>query len=85
MRTRASARRHAAGDDLNAGANVVAARRKILKPLKWFCCPQFFRYEKQQRGRLREFYQFNADIIGESSPAADAEMIALAIGSHARA
>jgi histidyl-tRNA synthetase len=47
--------------------------------LKWFCCPQFFRYEKQQRGRLREFYQFNADIIGESSPAADAEMIALAI------
>jgi histidyl-tRNA synthetase len=61
-------------------ARMVAAREKdFKKPLKWFCCPQFFRYEKQQRGRLREFYQFNADIIGESSPAADAEMIALAI------
>ena len=61
-------------------ARMVAAREKdFKKPLKWFCCPQFFRYEKQQRGRLREFYQFNADIIGESSSAADAEMIALAI------
>ena len=59
-------------------ARMVAAREKdFKKPLKWFCYPQFFRYEKQQRGRLREFYQFNADIIGESSPAADAEMIAL--------
>lgn len=61
-------------------ARMVAAREKdFKKPLKWFCCPQFFRYEKQQRGRLREFYQFNADIIGESSPAADAELIALSI------
>ena len=61
-------------------ARMVAAREKdFKKPLKWFCCPQFFRYEKQQRGRLREFFQFNADIIGESSPAADAELIALAI------
>jgi histidyl-tRNA synthetase len=61
-------------------ARMVAARGKdFRKPMKWFCCPQFFRYEKQQRGRLREFFQFNADIIGESSPAADAELIALAI------
>lgn len=61
-------------------ARMVAAREKdFRKPLKWFCCPQFFRYEKQQRGRLREFYQFNADIIGEASLAADAELIALAI------
>jgi histidyl-tRNA synthetase len=61
-------------------ARMVAAReRDFKKPLKWFCCPQFFRYEKQQRGRLREFYQFNADIIGEASPAADAELIALVI------
>jgi len=61
-------------------ARMVAAReRDFKKPLKWFCCPQFFRYEKQQRGRLREFYQFNADILGEASPAADAEMIALII------
>jgi len=61
-------------------ARMVAAReRDFKKPLKWFCVPQFFRYEKQQRGRLREFYQFNADIIGEASPAADAEMIGLII------
>lgn len=61
-------------------ARMVAAREKdFKKPLKWFCCPQFFRYEKQQRGRLREFYQFNADIIGESSSAADVELVSLAI------
>ncbi|HEY5894696.1 MAG TPA: histidine--tRNA ligase [Chthoniobacterales bacterium] len=59
---------------------MVAARAKdFRKPLKWFCVPQFFRYEKQQRGRTREFYQLNADIIGEESPAADAELIALVI------
>src|SRR4029077_20502696 len=61
-------------------ARMVAAREKdFKKPLKWFCCPQFFRYEKQQRGRLREFFQFNADIVGESSPAADVELVSLAI------
>ncbi len=58
---------------------VIARGRDFKKPLKWFCAPQFFRYEKQQRGRLREFYQFNADILGEAAPAADAELIALAI------
>ena len=61
-------------------ARMVAAReRDFKKPLKWFCVPQFFRYEKQQRGRLREFYQLNCDIIGEASPAADAELIAVLI------
>lgn len=61
-------------------ARMVAARAKdFKKPLKWFCCPQFFRYEKQQRGRGREFYQFNADLIGEAAESADAELIALAI------
>jgi histidyl-tRNA synthetase len=61
-------------------ARMVAAReRDFKKPLKWFCVPQFFRYEKQQRGRLREFYQLNCDIIGEESPAADAELIAVLI------
>ena len=63
-------------------ARMVAAReRDFRKPLKWFCVPQFFRYEKQQRGRLREFYQLNCDIIGEPSPAADAEMLAVLIDS----
>jgi len=61
-------------------ARMVAARaRDFRKPLKWFCVPQFFRYEKPQRGRGREFYQFNADLIGEASDAADAELIALVI------
>ncbi len=61
-------------------ARMVAAReRDFKKPLKWFCVPQFFRYEKPQRGRGREFYQLNCDIIGDASPAADAEMLAVLI------
>jgi histidyl-tRNA synthetase len=61
-------------------ARVVAAHeRKFKKPLKWFSIGQFFRYEKQQRGRLREHFQLNCDIIGEVSPAADGELIALCI------
>lgn len=61
-------------------ARMIASKgRSISKPIKWFCMPQFFRYERQQRGRLREFYQFNCDILGESSVAADAELIALSI------
>jgi histidyl-tRNA synthetase len=61
-------------------ARMVAAReRDFKKPLKWFCVPNFFRHERQQRGRLREFYQLNCDIIGEASPAADAELIAVQV------
>lgn len=61
-------------------ARVVAAHeRQFKKPLKWFSIGQFFRYEKQQRGRLREHFQLNCDIIGEESLAADVELIALAI------
>jgi histidyl-tRNA synthetase len=60
---------------------VGAHHRDYKKPIKWFAIPQLFRYEKQQRGRLREHFQFNADIIGESDVAADAELIALAIDS----
>jgi histidyl-tRNA synthetase len=63
-------------------ARMVGARhRDYKKPIKWFAIPQLFRYERQQRGRLREHFQFNADIIGESDIAADAELIALAIDS----
>ena len=61
-------------------ARVVAAHdREFKKPLKWFSIPHCFRYEKQQRGRLREHYQFNADIIGEASLEADIELIALCV------
>jgi histidyl-tRNA synthetase len=61
-------------------ARVVAAHeREFRKPLKWFSIGQFFRYEKQQRGRLREHFQLNCDIIGESDLAADIELVALCI------
>src|ERR1051326_1825090 len=58
---------------------VSAHERNYKKPIKWFAIPQLFRYERQQQGRLREHFQFNADIIGEADPAADAELIALLI------
>jgi histidyl-tRNA synthetase len=58
---------------------VAAHERNYKKPIKWFALPQLFRYERQQKGRLREHFQFNADIIGETGPAADAELIALLI------
>ena len=61
-------------------ARVVAAHeREFRKPLKWFSIPQCFRYEKQQRGRLREHFQLNCDLLGDASAAADVEVIALAI------
>ena len=58
---------------------VAAHERNYKKPVKWFAIPQLFRYERQQKGRLREHFQFNADLIGENDPAADAELIALLI------
>jgi len=58
---------------------IAAHERSYRKPLKWFAIPQLFRYERQQKGRLREHFQLNADILGESAPAADAELIALLI------
>ena len=61
-------------------ARMIAAReRHYKKPIKWYSIPQLFRYERQQKGRLREHFQFNADIFGENDPASDAELIALLI------
>ena len=61
-------------------ARMVSARANALKkPIRWFSIPQLFRYERQQRGRLREHFQLNCDIIGEAGPLADAEIIALAL------
>src|SRR5262249_36611896 len=57
----------------------AAHQRSYKKPAKWFAIPQLFRYERQQKGRLREHFQLNADILGESDTAADAELIALLI------
>ena len=61
-------------------ARVVAARANGLrKPIRWYSIPQLFRYERQQRGRLREHFQLNCDLIGEPGPLGDAEIIALAV------
>ena len=60
---------------------VAAHERNYKKPIKWFAVPQLFRYERQQKGRLREHFQFNADIIGERDPSAEAELISLLVDS----
>lgn len=57
-------------------ARMVAAKINTLpRPVKWFSVPRLFRAERPQKGRLREFFQWNVDIIGEDSVAADAECI----------
>jgi histidyl-tRNA synthetase len=59
---------------------MVGARAGSLKrPIKWFSIAEFFRYERAQKGRLRAFHQFNADIFGEAGPEAEIELIALLI------
>jgi histidyl-tRNA synthetase len=61
-------------------ARMVAARANALrKPVRWFSVPQLFRYERQQKGRLREHFQLNADIVGEANVSADAELVSLAL------
>lgn len=61
-------------------ARMIAARAGgMKKPIRWFSIGQMFRYERQQKGRLKEFYQLNCDLIGEPGSLADAELIALAI------
>ena len=57
-------------------ARIVAARSKeMVAPIRMFNVGNFMRYERPGRGRLREFYQLNVDLLGSSSPAADAEVI----------
>ena len=61
-------------------ARMVAARANALRrPVRWFSVPQLFRYERQQKGRLREHFQLNVDIFGEADVSADAELVAVAI------
>ncbi|MEX2467132.1 MAG: histidine--tRNA ligase [Gemmatimonadota bacterium] len=61
-------------------ARILGARsRGMSKPIRWFSMPQLFRYERQQRGRLREHFQWNVDIVGEAGVAADAEVLAVGI------
>lgn len=61
-------------------ARMVAGRAAGLpKPIKWFCVPEFYRYEKPQRGRTRAFRQWNVDVFGSDDAAADAEAISVAV------
>jgi histidyl-tRNA synthetase len=61
-------------------ARMVGERgRSLPKPIRWFSVPQLFRYERTQRGRLREHFQWNVDIVGEAGPGADAEVLAVAL------
>lgn len=60
-------------------ARMIAARRKSLKfPVRWFSIPNLFRYEKPQRGRKREHWQLNCDLLGIAGVEADVEIISLA-------
>lgn len=61
-------------------ARILGERSRAMpKPIRWFSTPQLFRYERQQRGRLREHFQWNVDIVGEAGVAADAEVLAVAL------
>jgi histidyl-tRNA synthetase len=60
-------------------ARMVAAKQPQLTfPLRWWSFGPFWRYERPQKGRTREFFQWNIDMIGDPSPEADAELIAIA-------
>lgn len=58
---------------------IIKKGSSLKKPVKWFSVPRVARYERSQRGRLREFFQFNMDILGEDSIVSDAEIISAAI------
>lgn len=61
-------------------ARMVGAKAQALrKPVRWFTMPQLFRYERTQKGRLREHFQLNVDIVGESDVMADAELLSVAV------
>ena len=62
-------------------ARMIAARaREIPLPARWYAIGNVFRYERPQKGRLREFWQLEANIVGETSVESDAEIIAMAHG-----
>jgi histidyl-tRNA synthetase len=60
-----------------AARMVAAKRRELALPLRWYSIPNLFRYERPQRGRLREHWQLNCDIFGVDHYSADVELIAL--------
>lgn len=61
-------------------ARMVGAKAQTMrKPVRWFSLPQLFRYERTQKGRLREHYQLNVDLVGEADVLADAELLSVAV------
>ena len=56
---------------------IAQKQRQLIYPLRWWSFGPFWRYEKPQKGRTREFFQWNMDLIGSESPEADAELIAI--------
>jgi histidyl-tRNA synthetase len=61
-------------------ARILGERSRAMpKPIRWFSVPQLFRYERQQRGRLREHFQWNVDLVGADGVEADAETLAVAL------
>ncbi|MEZ0395868.1 MAG: histidine--tRNA ligase [Anaerolineales bacterium] len=61
-------------------ARMIAARQnELVYPLRWWSFGPFWRYERPQKGRSREFFQWNVDMLGVESPEADAELIAVAV------
>lgn len=60
-------------------ARMIAAKQNLLTyPVRWWSFGPFWRYEQPQKGRTREFFQWNIDMLGVNSPEADAELIAVA-------
>src|SRR3989338_7309216 len=57
---------------------VAAKRREMPFPLRWFSIPNIFRYERPQKGRLREHYQLNVDLVGIASSEVDIEIVKIA-------
>jgi histidyl-tRNA synthetase len=59
-------------------ARMIATRgRELTRPIRWWSFGPFWRYERPQRGRSREFFQWNIDLLGVVSPQADAEIVAV--------
>ncbi|MBV6465825.1 MAG: Histidine--tRNA ligase [Anaerolineales bacterium] len=60
-------------------ARMIAAKQgELTFPVRWWSFGPFWRYEQPQKGRAREFFQWNIDLLGADSPEADAELIAVA-------
>ncbi|MBT3315820.1 MAG: histidine--tRNA ligase [Anaerolineae bacterium] len=58
---------------------IAKKQRQLVYPLRWWSFGPFWRYERPQKGRSREFFQWNIDMLGPDSPEADAELIAVAV------